>query len=359
MGDLYEILGISRDASQEVIKAAYKKMVLKHHPDKGGDEEMFKNIQKAYEVLGDDKRKQMYDMTGNDSDDQNVQHHNPFANMGVPFDLGAMFGGMFGGGGGHQQRRRRGEKAPPKTHEIPLSLHDFYHGRTIHMEFEKQVFCEQCKGQGSETTQTCAECHGQGQVMKILQMGPGMMMQTNGPCGSCNGQGQKVGPPCKKCDGRKMKNVKKSLEVKIEPGSVPGQRLVFERECSDTQEYEKAGDVHIILQEAENKDGWERKGSDLWKTVEIRLGESLVGCKKTLVGHPGHSDGLDIQLPVGLRNGDVVRYDGKGFSKGSMFIRIVVNIQKAEFDVLNVNRQTLIGMFGSSPEDGGIEGKIT
>lgn len=360
---LYDILGISRDASPDAVKSAYRKMVVVHHPDKGGNEEKFKEIQKAYEILSDDKRRQMYDMTGNESEEQ-AQGGNPFGGMGVPFDLGSMFGGMFGGGmhfgnSGGPQRRRRGEKAPPKTHEIPLSLDDFYNGRMIHMEFDKQVFCEQCKGHGSESTQTCGECRGQGQVTKILQMGPGMMMQTNGPCDSCRGQGEKVGPACKKCNGNKMKSVKKTLEVKIEAGSVPGQRLVFEGECSDTHEYDKAGDVHIILQEAENKDKWERKGNDLYNDVTVRLGESLTGCKRVLPGHPAYPNGLELQIPAGVQHGSTVRYANEGMLKrGSVIIRISVIVQKAELDVLAVNKQAFVGMFGVSVEDGGISGVI-
>jgi DnaJ family protein A protein 2 len=376
MPDFYEILGVDKNASQDDLKSSYRKLVIKHHPDKGGDEEKFKMIQKAYEVLSDDGRRQMYDMTGNENDE--AGGNGGFPGGGVPFDIGSLFGNMFGGGmpfGGmgipgmsgmhgmpgmpHMKGKRKGEKAPNKTHEIPLSLYDFYHGKTIHVNFDKQIFCEQCRGDGSETKKRCGECRGQGMVNKLMQVGPGMMMQSSGPCSTCAGSGEILGPSCKLCNGRKMKNIKTSLELKIEPGSEPGKRIIFESECSDTPEYEKAGDVHFILQEAENKDGWERKGDDLWNNVEIRLGESLIGCKKVLKGHPAYPDGMEIHIPSGVNNGDCVYYEGEGIMKrGHTTIRVSVVVQKAELDVLTVNRQALQSMFSVELDTGGISGKI-
>ena len=372
MGDLYEILGVDKGASPEEIKSSYRKLAIKNHPDKGGDEEKFKKIQRAYEVLSDDGRRQMYDMTGNENDEQGGMHQGGFPGGGIPFDIGSLFGNMFGGGmpfgggpgmpfGGHgiPQRKRRGEKGPNKTHEIPLSLYDFYHGKVIHVNFDKQVFCETCHGDGSEMKKTCGECRGQGSVTRMLQVGPGMMMQSQGPCSNCAGTGEKLGPPCKTCDGRKMKNIKKTLELKIDPGSETGKRIVFEKECSDTPEYEKAGDVHFILQEAENKDGWERKGDDLWNSVELRLGESLVGCKRVLQGHPAYPDGMALQIPAGVRQGDCVKYEKEGMlKKGAVIIRITVVVKAEELDVLGVNRQALQSMFGVGLEEGGVIGEV-
>ena len=242
-------------------------------------------------------------------------------------------------------------------HEIPISLYDFYHGKKIHMEIEKQIFCEGCRGEGAESKQTCGECRGQGIVMKILQMGPGMMMQSTQPCGACAGKGERVSAVCKKCDGKKFKNVKKTLEVNIKPGAQPGERIVFEGECSDTEEFEKAGDIHIVLQEAENTDGWERKGADLWNEVNVTLGESLVGCKRILVGHPAHGVEFEVRVPAGVRHGDVVRYDGEGMSKlGCMYVRICMLVQPRDIDILAKNELVFRGLFGVERDDGGVEG---
>lgn len=366
---LYNILEVSKDASPDEIKSAYRKLALRNHPDKGGDPEKFKEIQKAYSVLSDAEKRQMYDMTGSEDGSGGIGGgFGGGGGEGVPFDLSAMFGNIFGGGmpfgmGGMGRApgrgQRRGQKAPPKTHEIPLSLHDFYHGKKINMEIEKQVFCEGCKGEGAENKQTCRECTGHGMVLKFAQMGPGMMMQTTQPCGACTGKGERIISVCKKCDGKKFKTVKKTLEINIKAGAQPGERIVFEGECSDTDEFEKAGDIHIILQEAENTDGWERKGADLWNEVAVTLGESLVGCKRILFGHPGHDteSQFEVRIPAGVKNGDIVRYDGEGMGKvGYMYLRIKMTVLPREIDILTKNELVLRGLFAVEREEGGIEG---
>ena len=165
--DLYNILGVSRNADESEIKKQYRKLCLTHHPDKGGDEEKFKKIQKAYEVLGDDKRRKMYDQMG--IVDENESGGMPFGGGGG-VDLGSIFANMFGGGfnpfdqAPNMPGRMKRHKPQPKVHEIPVSLYDFYYGKQIKIQFERQKFCLSCKGEGFSSFKTCNSCNGQGFV---------------------------------------------------------------------------------------------------------------------------------------------------------------------------------------------------
>lgn len=354
MPSLYDILGIPKTADTNEIKKAFKKAAMTHHPDKGGDPEKFKEIQKAHEILTDDRRRQIYDMTGSEDGEMN---HGQEAH-GFPFDIGAMFGGlggMFGGMGGMPGHRGgprvvRRPKAAPKVTEIPLKLYDFYHGRTFQVKFERQKFCEQCKGQGATSFQNCHTCQGNGTIRQHIQMGP-MVMINEGPCHDCQGEGKKASGNCYICSGKKTMPQEKELSVKIEPGMKAGEILIFPKECSDDPNYDEPGDVHFLLQEAEGDDGWIRKGDELETTVTVSLQESLLGCTKMLQGHPGYLQGLEITVPAGTLNGEVIAVTGKGMPRrgssefGALRIRVTVTVSEKDKEILQRNHTLIQAMF--------------
>jgi DnaJ-class molecular chaperone len=359
--DLYKMLDIPRGADKEEIRRAYKKMSLRFHPDKGGSEEDFKAISKAHDVLSDDQKRQIYDMTGNA--DEGVGQQNPFGGGGgggmpFPFDIGSIFGNMFGGGGpmpgaggagGPGGSRVRRAKAPPKVHEIPLRLSDFYVGRTIQFKFERQKFCTGCTGLGCSTFQSCDHCGGRGFTEQIMMIGPGMQAMTRGPCMPCSGQGRKPGAPCNTCNGRKFSSQEKTLNVKIEPGMRVGQTFVFERECSDNPDYMEAGDVHIVLQEADENLEIRREGETLHTNLSLSLIDCLVGCQRKVMGHPAHTDGLFVDLPAGLMTGNIFVLEKAGMPTGSgfgnLFCHITVTITDTEKTKLQAHSATLRAMF--------------
>lgn len=355
--DLYGLLGVGREADAEEIKKAFRKQVLTHHPDKGGDEEVFKKLSRAYEVLSDPDKKRVYDMTGQ-VDDGAVGHGGGGGFPGgFPFDLGSlfgglggMFGGMGGGGGMPSMGRRRQPKGPPKTHDIPLKLEDYYKGRTLHVKFDRQKFCDTCKGEGATNFQSCGSCQGRGVIHKVIQMGP-MQMVSEGPCNSCSGRGKSAKEACGSCKGKKFFNQEKNLEVRIEPGMKPGDVLVFPGECSDHPDFDQPGDVHFVLREADEPENpWERKGDNLETGVMISFADSLLGTSLKLTGHPGFPEGYTLEIPPGTRNREILRREGEGMvrrsgGKGDIYATVTVGFTEKDRDVLVRNKVLLSTMF--------------
>jgi DnaJ family protein A protein 2 len=345
---LYEKLSVDKTANQDEIKKAYHKLSKVLHPDKGGDPEKFKEIQHAYEVLSDDEKRQMYDMTGSENPEQGG---NPFGGGmhfgggmpfgGMPFgDLGSMFGGMFGNmGGGGPQRRRKAPRGPDKTQDLPLSLKDFYHGREIQMKFHQQRECNLCSATGCLKSETCSACRGQGAKMMVRQIGPGMIQQSMVTCNDCNGEGKRVLQSCHECNGKKYKTQEKVLTAKIEPGMTDNQKLRFEGECSDSPDYEKPGDVILTLMRTnvgEDSD-FEWQGNDLHISHSIELAEAFLGFNASINGHPS---GKPITLTWGggpLMHDAVLIVKGLGMpfknkkgEFGDLYVHIDISISSAE-----------------------------
>ena len=314
MPDLYDLLGVPRDAETSQIRTAYKQLAKEHHPDKGGDPEKFKEISQAHEVLSDESRRKMYDMTGSTSEQQ--QQGGPFGGMGgmqggMPFGMPEVFSQMFGGGmfSGHGPGhgvpgRKQNGKGPGKTQDIPLRISDFYSGRTLNLKLARQSSCTPCKGSGALTTKPCDMCGGQGQVRQMIQMGP-MQMMTHGPCHDCHGSGNKSVGKCSSCDGRGSTPEEKSLEIKIEPGMSSGNTIVFPGMCSAHPGFTETGDLTVLLREADEEGmaaSWSREGSKLKTSITVSLTDVLLGCKKLLLGHPGFVNGVPIEIPAGIQN---------------------------------------------------------
>lgn len=362
MPSLYETLGIQRSADANEIKKAYRKLAMEHHPDKGGDTEKFKEIQKANEILSDERRRSIYDQTGQETNEAAMQDFSdgiPFGggmpfNMGggIPFDIGNLFG-MFGGGGPRGgPKQPPAPKGPPKVHEIPLSLADFFHGKDLHIKFERQKFCEGCKGSGAERYESCGGCNGSGVKTQMMMMGPGMMAQMQRPCEECSGGGKRVATACGSCGGKKFKAQEKSLTAKITPGMRPGEILIFSKECSDQAEYVEPGDVHINLQEADEEIRFRRVPGtdDLQATIQISLKGSLLGCTELLLTHPAHPSGLLVTIPAGTQNGEVLHIVKEGMpqksgGRGALHVTVMVTVTAAERALLKEKSGVLEGVF--------------
>ncbi len=347
MPSLYETLGVGRDASVEEIRKAYKTLAREKHPDRGGNAEEFKAIQQAHEVLSDEGKRRMYDMTGSvdgqESGDMGMaaggipfefmRGMGPFGMPGVAFDIGSMFGGIFGGGGGAP--RRRPGKAPNKHSDIGLRLADFYSGREIKLKFSQQRRCTACGASGAEKSEPCGPCGGRGVRTMARMIGPGMVAQSTGPCDVCSGEGKRILKPCGSCHGKRFKEQEKELVIQIKPGMRDGQTLVFAGECSDTPDFEEPGDVVLTLKRVEEEGGWEWRGTDLHTTVYISFAEAILGFQKTLQGHPSGAPIHVRWVGMPLVHGAVLKAEGKGMPAstgfGTLYMQVLVDPPQREW----------------------------
>lgn len=338
--ELYEILGVSPTASKDEINSAYKKASLRAHPDKGGSEEDFKKINHAKSVLMDDDRRRMYDMTGDDSE----RPEQP-PNVGVPINISKIFE-QFVNVNMPRSKPQKADKAPPKIQKIKLSLSQFYHGHQMDIKFTRQKFCGDCNGSGYSIKIECNDCHGRGMIDTVMQMGP-LTIHNTMPCHGCNGQGSKGTIKCSGCAGASKINDEKVLKVIVKPGTLNGETIVFPEACSDSHEYNKPGDVHIVLEEALDDD-WIRNGTSLETNITLNLAEALIGTKVKLTEHPSGKSVL-IHVKAGTQNGERLTFPDQGMpdksgGHGPLYVNVQVQPKPGEREKLNLS--VLAEMFG-------------
>ncbi|GLD98521.1 hypothetical protein PINS_up007218 [Pythium insidiosum] len=278
--DFYEVLGLSMDATDAEIKRAYRKLSLKYHPDKNAGnaeaEQMFHKIARAYEVLSDPQKRQVYDLEGVEGLEQEEKGGGRHSNS--PFDS------FFGGGG-----KPRG---PDAAVEMPVTLEELYNGAQKEARFMKNVICRKCRGTGAKGGKTtpCKTCGGQGVVLVQQRMGPGFTVQMQQPCPKCGGKGKVFREHCPHCHGHKVVREEKVLVAEIERGMPSNHDIVFERE-SEQRPGMIPGNVIFRLRQSPHP-RFRRDGDDLHYEMEISLEEALLGYRKTMV----HLDNRKVTL---------------------------------------------------------------
>jgi len=277
---LYETLGVEKDAEAKDIKKAYRKLAVKHHPDKGGDEQKFKEISAAYEVLSDPEKRSKYDKYG-------LEGLEDGGGGGRSAD--DIFSMFFPGGG----RRRGPRKGESINHPIKVSLEDLYNGKTVKLAINRQVIVGEAV--------MCDDCDGQGVVLELRQIALGMVQQVQRKCVSCT-------------DGYKCRTKKerKVLEVHVEKGMKNGQKISF-RGMADEKPNMEPGDINFVVQEKEHE-LFKRKGADLLITKTLSLNEALTGFEWTVP----HLDKRTIVIKS--RPGEVIKAEADG---GQPFVKIV------------------------------------
>lgn len=355
---LYEILGVTRNASDTEIKKSYRKLAKELHPDKNpnaGDK--FKEVSYAYEVLSNPEKRAMYDRVGlqglreggQGGDMPDIFEHifgggggmggmggffgMPFGGMG----MGGPMGGPMGGGRGGRRRQQKGEDT---LHPLKVTLEDLFNGKTSKLQMRKNVICKKCNGQGGKTgaVVACKTCSGRGVKVSIRQLGPGMVQQMQSVCPDCKGEGEMISEKdrCNTCEGKKTVQETKILEVPIDKGMKDGQRIPFRGEGDQAPGVEP-GDVVIVLQQAEH-DVFTRKRDDLIMTHSVGITEALCGFQLVFQ----HLDGRDIvvtHLPGDVISpGTVKIVQGEGmpmfrnpYERGSLFIKFDVKFPENHF----------------------------
>ncbi|KAK5451559.1 Type I HSP40 co-chaperone [Exophiala xenobiotica] len=276
----YDILGVDPSASEPQLKSAYKKGALKHHPDKNAHNpdaaEKFKDLSKAYEVLSDPQKRQLYDQYGEEGLEQGgagggMAAEDLFAQF---FGGGSAFGGMFGGG-----MRETGPKKARTIHHVhKVSLEDIYRGKVSKLALQKSVICPACEGRGGKegAVKTCAGCNGAGMKTMMRQMGP-MIQRFQTVCPDCQGEGETIRDRdrCKRCMGKKTIVERKVLHVHVDRGVKSGHKIEFRGE-GDQMPGVLAGDVVFEIEQKPHS-RFQRKDDDLFYHAEIDLLTALAG----------------------------------------------------------------------------------
>lgn len=318
--ELYDILGLKPTATTDEIRKAGKDAAIKHHPDKGGDEEMFKKTRHAVEILMDSEKRARYDATGSDEDIP--EGH------GMPPDLASIFGAMgmnMGGMFGRQDGERPKTKSQATVNEIHISLEDMFNGKTIPFTFSQKKFCLKCKGSGGESTETCKPCGGKGQVAVVRQMGP-MIQQTIMPCQKCSGVGKAPIGKCKTCSGEKLIASEKTLNIVVPPGS-DDMISRFNEAASDVPGVDIAGDMVFVIK-MKPHDIYRRQGQNMYVERAITLKEALIGWSIDLP-HPSGKP-LNIKRKDVTQPEQTITIDDAGMpgsvSNGKLFITCHVSL---------------------------------
>jgi molecular chaperone DnaJ len=344
--DYYEILGVPRDASQEEIKRAYRRLAKKYHPDvakDGGSAEKFKEIAEAYEVLSDPEKRAQYDRFGHVGPEQGFdfdlrdfrrarETFEEFGFGGVWDDLFDLFFGEGVRTRTRPQPRTRAQRGEDLEYKLRLTLEDAAQGTRVKITVPRYVVCDRCGGAGQEPgtgTRVCPICHGTGQVeyRRRTMLGSFVNVQT---CGRCEGTGEIIEEACHRCDGRGRVWEESRIAIKVPPGVDTGSRLRLAGEGNAGLFGGSPGDLYIVVEIAPH-DVFTRKGDDLYCEVPITFPQAALGATikvPTLFGEE------ELKIPPGTQSGETFVLRGKGIphlkgrGQGDQYVTVKVTTPK-------------------------------
>lgn len=344
--DFYDILGVSRDADEDEIKAAYREKATEYHPDVSDDpdaEEKFKKLQTAKEVLTDEEKRQAYDQMGHERFEQAQKRggfdggrgggaggaggmggQNPFGGMGGQGGMGDIFEQFFGGGG-QSNRPQQGQDLRTR---LTIDLEDAYEGVQKQVSVRRPERCDTCDGEGhppGTDSQTCQECNGRGQVTQVQQTPLGRVQQTQ-TCRRCGGEGEIYSETCSDCGGDGTVNREATLSVEVPAGIQTGQTLQMEREGAPGPNGGPNGDL-LIEVEVEDHPDFERDDDDLHHQHPISFPQATFG---DTVEVPTLDGTVEMDVPAGTQSGERFRLKGKGMPRlrrrghGDLYVQVQV-----------------------------------
>lgn len=352
--DYYEVLGVSKGASDDDIKKAYRKLAKQYHPDLHPDdtvsETKFKQVNEAYEVLSDKDKRGKYDQFGHAGVDPNF---NPGGGFGGDFgdmDLGDLFGSFFGGGfgGGGRQSRNAPRKGESLRASLTISFEEAAFGCERELTLNRTEACDDCQGSGcaaGTTAEVCPQCRGTGQV-RIQRGGGAMFFSTTAPCDKCRGTGKLIHQPCKSCGGNGSVRRQRKITVKIPAGIDDGQAISLRAQGGAGTNGGPAGDL-IVAVTVRPHQKFRREGTRVLLEQPVSFLQAALGSQLTIDTIDGP---VTYDLPEGTQTGTVFRLKGKGIpdlqgrGRGDQYVTVKVQVPTK----LNAGQREALRAFGTA-----------
>ena len=321
--DYYDVLGVSRDASDSERKKAYRKLSKKYHPDinkEAGAEEKFKEIAEAYEVLSDDQKRAAYDQYGHASTDPNFgAGFGGFGGFGG-FNTGSsqftgfedIFDSFFGGGGRSRQRANAPSKGADLQYRLNISFEDAIFGTEKTIKYHRQEECHTCHGTGAKegtSPVTCSRCHGSGAV-QVEQNTPFGRVMTQTVCPVCQGTGKEIKEKCETCHGSGIESKEHSVKVSVPAGVEDGQQLRLSGQGEAGKNGGPYGDLYVVFVVEPSKE-FVREGTEIYYSLPISFVQAALGDE---VKVPTVHGAVKLKIPAGTQTGTSFRLRGKGAS---------------------------------------------
>jgi molecular chaperone DnaJ len=309
---LYESLGVSKNASQDELKKAYRKLVRQYHPDKNpGDAEAearFKEVQTAYDVLSDPEKRKQYDRFGSANGQPGAGGPGATTFDFEDFDLGDIFGGLFGRGRGREQQQR-GQRGNDVEVPVTISFDDSLRGVQTTVPVQLELACQTCHGTGAApgtAPKRCPECEGTG----VVATSQGLFALQQ-PCPRCRGNGTIVETPCETCHGSGRQRRTKRYNVRIPAGAKDGTRIRLKGKGEAGYGGAPAGDLYVVTRVEPSK-LYERRGDDLVLDVPVTMSEAALGAEVEIPTPDGR---ISLKIPAGAQDGKTLRVKGRGAPK--------------------------------------------
>ncbi|QAY74136.1 molecular chaperone DnaJ [Agromyces protaetiae] len=341
MADHYEVLGVSREATPDEIKKAYRRLARELHPDVNpGAEasERFKEVTHAYDVLSDPKQRQQYDLGGQGG----------FGGAGGFGGFGDIFETFFGAGQQSRGPRSRRERGQDALIRVEVGLDEVVFGTHRDLEVDTAIVCETCHGsccQPGTSPVTCDMCHGTGQIQRAVRSLLGNVM-TSSPCGTCRGYGSIIATPCVTCQGQGRVRARRTVPVDIPAGVDTGLRLQMPGSGEAGPAGGPNGDLYLEIK-VKNHDVFSRNGDDLLCTLEVAMTDAILGTTATI---PALDGDVEIDLKAGVQAGEVITVKDRGIThlRGSGRGDLKVGVHVVTPTKLSGKERQLIEQFAAS-----------
>ncbi len=335
--DYYEVLGVQKNATDEEIKQAYRKLALKYHPDRNRGnpeaENKFKEATEAYEILRDPKKRASYDKFGHEGvagfDGFGRGAYSDFSDIFGDFDLGDIFEGFFGSGFGGGSRSKRPRRGSDIQYDMTVDLEDAATGKEVQIDIPRNETCASCSGSGSAAGTkpvVCPVCNGTGQIRQTQ----GFFSITQA-CYKCRGAGKVITSPCKTCGGSGLTVKKRKITVKIPAGVESGSRLKISGEGEQGPNNGPRGDLYVVIHILKHQ-VFERHGNDILNIVSISFPMACLGGEIEVPTISGKK--AKMKIPPGTENGHIFRLKGNGipylgsYGRGDQLVKVNIVVPK-------------------------------